>query len=337
MKRLLLLLWFGSLAAAARAAQDALQAAGPQSAHVLDLWRLVLLVCSVVFAGILVAFAIALRRAPRAVVADPPDLRSLQHAEPVLARRVGLAVAVSALLLLFLIGASAWTDRRLGALPLEGALHVRVTAVQWWWNIAYDDADPSRTFTAANELHVPVGRPVVVTLKSDDVIHSFWVPNLSGKKDLIPGRTSQLVLRADKAGTYRGQCAEFCGAEHAWMAFVVVADEPARYEAWAAQQRQAASPPSDPLLVRGQQLFLSGTCVMCHNIAGTDATGHQAPDLTHVGGRQALAAGALRNDEREMAAWITDPQKVKPGVNMPAHSYSAEDLKALVAYLESLK
>jgi cytochrome c oxidase subunit 2 len=323
--------------AVGQGSQDALRAAGPQSAHILELWRLTLGVCTVVFAGILVAFVLALRRSPRGDETQPADTRSLQQAEPVLVRRVGIAVAVSTVLLLFLIGASAWTDRSLGQLPLGDALHVRVTAAQWWWNIEYDDADPSRLFTTANELHVPVGRPVILTLRANDVIHSFWVPNLAGKKDLIPGRTSQLTFRADRPGTYRGQCAEYCGPEHAWMAFVVVADPPEQYEAWAARQRQSASPPTDAVRMRGQQLFLSGTCVMCHNISGTDATGRQAPDLTHVGSRQALAAGALRNDARQMAAWISDPQRYKPGVNMPAHAYSPEDLAALVAYLEGLQ
>ncbi len=323
--------------AATQVAQDALHTAGPQAGHILQLWRLTLLVCSGVFGAVLAALAVALWRAPKAQQPPPADVSSLQRAEPRLQRRVTTATAVSAALLLVLVGASVWTDRALAHLQLEGALHVRVTAHQWWWEIEYDDADPSQTFVTANELHVPVGRPVIVTLKSDDVIHSFWVPNLAGKKDLIPGRTAQLQFRADQPGSYRGQCAEFCGLQHAWMAFVVVAEPPERFGAWASAQRQPASPPADPLLARGQQLFLSGTCVMCHNIAGTDATAHKAPDLTHVGSRRALAAGVLRNDAAHMAAWISDPQQFKPGVNMPAHAYAPGDLKALVAYLGSLQ
>jgi cytochrome c oxidase subunit 2 len=246
-------------------------------------------------------------------------------------------VGVSALLLLVLVVASVWTDRALAHLSLKDALHVRVTANQWWWALEYDDADPSKVFQGANELHVPVGRPVILTLRSNDVIHSFWVPNLAGKKDLIPGRTAQLQFRADKPGVYRGQCAEFCGFQHAKMAFVVVADPPAQYEAWAAAQRQAPPPPADATLQRGQQVFLGSTCVMCHNIAGTDATGRKGPDLTHFASRGSLAAGTLPNDAQHVAAWISDPQKHKPGANMPGHAFPQEDLQALVSYLGSLR
>jgi cytochrome c oxidase subunit 2 len=316
---------------------SALFTTGVQAAHVLDLWRLVLLVCSAVFGAILLALLWALWRRPRVNRDSEPDLTPLLQPEPRVVHGVAWATGVSIVLLLVLLGASVWTDRALGALPLKDALHVKVTANQWWWALNYDDADVSRTFDTANEMHIPVGRPVILTLKGADVIHSFWVPNLAGKKDLIPGRTAQLTLRADKPGTYRGQCAEFCGAQHARMAFLVVAEEPAQYEAWAQRQRQAAPPPSDALLQRGQRLFLSGTCVMCHNVSGTDATGRHAPDLTHVGGRQTLAAGTLANTADSLAQWIRDPQRFKPGTNMPGHDYSPEDQQALVAWLQSLK
>jgi cytochrome c oxidase subunit 2 len=189
----------------------------------------------------------------------------------------------------------------------------------------------------ANEIHLPAGAPVHLELTSDDVIHSFWVPNLHGKRDMIPGRSAQFRLQPLRAGLYRGQCAEFCGAQHAHMAFLVVAEAPDRYAAWAAGQRQAAAPPADSSLQRGQQLFLSGTCVMCHNVGGTDASARHAPDLTHVGSRQTIAAGTLPNTPEALAQWITDPQRFKPGANMPSHAYSPEDLQAMVAWLGSLK
>jgi cytochrome c oxidase subunit 2 len=317
--------------------QNALHTAGVQASHILDLWRLTLGVCTAVFVAVLVAFIWALWRAPRASADTAPHLASLEAREPRAVRMIAWATGVSVVLLLVLLLASVATDRAMARLPLRDALHVRVTASQWWWDIQYDDADVSRTFAAANELHVPVGRPVILTLKGGDVIHSFWVPPLAGKKDLIPGRTAQLVLRADRPGVYRGQCAEFCGAEHARMAFLVVAEEPAQYEAWAAQQRQPAPPTADPLRLRGQQLFMSGTCVMCHNVGGTDASGRHAPDLTHVGGRRTLAAGTLANTPEALARWIRDPQRIKPGTNMPGHDYSPEDMQALVAWLEGLK
>jgi len=319
------------------ALQDSLHTFGPQAGHILDLWRLTLLICTAVFTLVLLGFLYAIWRAPKAGPHTPPDLGAFEHSEPTLQRNVIAAVIVSAALLLVLVGASVWTDRVLAQMSLRDALHVQVTAHQWWWEIQYDDAQPARVFTTANELHVPVGRPVVLTLKSDDVIHSFWVPNLAGKKDLIPGRTAQMQFRADKAGVYRGQCAEFCGYQHAWMAFLVVADEPSRYEAWAAGQRQAPPPPADPVAARGMRIFLGSTCVMCHNIAGTDASARKAPDLSHLGSRQTLAAGALPNNAEKLAAWIAEPQKIKPGVNMPAHAFAPDDLHALVVYLESLK
>ncbi len=317
--------------------QDALHAAGIQAAHILDLWRLTLGLCAIVFAAVLLAFLWAVLRAPRSDQDTPPDLTALQDNEPTLLHRVAWATGLSMLLLFGLVGASVFTDRALAQLPLQGALHVHVTAHQWWWDLQYDDPEPSRLFNAANELHVPVGRPVILTLKSDDVVHSFWVPNLAGKKDLIPGRTAQLQFRADRAGTFRGQCAEFCGAQHARMAFLVIAEEPAAYEAWAEKQRRPAAPPQDALRQRGQQLFLAGTCVMCHNVSGTDATGRRAPDLTHLGSRQTLAAGTVANTPQQLAHWIRDPQSLKPGTNMPGHDYSAEDMQALVAWLQGLQ
>jgi cytochrome c oxidase subunit 2 len=320
-----------------RFSQDALRTVGPQAAHVLDLWRLMLALCGLVFAAVLFALLRALLRAPRAAPETPPDVASQHRPEARLQRRVTVAVVLSAVGLMVLIGASVATDRALAQLDLKDALHIRLTANQWWWQAHYADADPSRAFDTANELHVPVGRPVVLTLQSNDVIHSVWVPNVAGKKDLIPGRTAQLQLRVDRPGTYRGQCAEFCGYAHARMALVLVAEPPELYEAWAARQRQPAPPPADARLARGQQMFLSGTCVMCHTVAGTGASARLGPDLTHVGSRLTLAAGTLPNEPRALAEWITDPHRFKPGVNMPPHRYSPEDLGAMVAYLQSLR
>jgi cytochrome c oxidase subunit 2 len=236
-----------------------------------------------------------------------------------------------------LLTASVGTDRALAHFALKDALHIEVTAHQWWWSARYDDKEAGNMFSVANELHVPVGRPVIMTLHSDDVIHSLWLPNLTGKKDLIPGRTATLTLQADQPGTYRGQCAEFCGAQHAWMALLVTADAPDAYEAWASKQREPAATPADPLATRGQQVFLGATCVMCHAIGGTEAGAQHAPDLTHLASRQTIAAGALPNDPAHLAAWISNPSAHKPGVNMPGHVFAPDDLNALVAYLGSLR
>jgi len=326
-----------ALPLAAFAAPDMTDAAGPQAAHILQLWRVTVLVCSAVFAAVLVALLWAVWRAPRGGADAPADVSGLMHGEPGPRRSVVLAVGVSSVLLLSLLLASVTTDRALAHLVLRDAIHIELTAHQWWWSARYDDPQPSRMFTTANELHIPVGRPVILTLNASDVIHSLWVPQLAGKKDLIPGRSATLTWRADRAGTYRGQCAEFCGAQHAWMALSVSADPPDQYEAWAAQQRAAAATPSESRTLRGQQVFLGASCVMCHNVSGTDAGAQHGPDLSHVGSRRTLAAGALPNDDAHLAAWITNPQAHKPGVNMPGTAFAPDDLQALVAYLRSLR
>jgi len=254
-----------------------------------------------------------------------------------MARWVTAAVAVSSILLIGLLVASVATDRALAQLPLVDAVNIHVTAHQWWWEVTYDDAQPERMFTTANEIHVPVGRPVLVTLHSDDVIHSFWVPSLHGKKDLIPGRIATIRFRADQAGRYHGQCAEYCGLQHAFMAFEVVAVPPEQFETWAQAQRKPADEPTDAAAQRGRDLFLSGSCMLCHAIQGTTAGARKAPDLTHVASRARIAAGRLPNTPEDLARWIADPHKAKPGVNMPAHLLSNDDLQALVAYLGTLR
>jgi cytochrome c oxidase subunit II len=246
-------------------------------------------------------------------------------------------VSVTVVLLLVLLAASVFTDRALARLPLQNAVNVEITAHQWWWEVKYMDDVPARTFVTANELHVPVGRPVVAKLQSPDVIHSFWVPNVHGKKDLIPGQESLIQFRVDRAGTYRGQCAEFCGFEHALMALHVIAVPEAEYEQWAQAQRQSAPEPTTPETQRGRQVVLTSTCGMCHAIQGTPAQGRVGPELTHVATRPTLAAGTLPNTPQHLAAWILDPQRFKPGVNMPANALSEADLRAVVAYLETLE
>lgn len=320
-----------------QAAHDALHAMGPQSAHVIDLWRVFLFVCTAVFVAVLLVLVRALTRQQRAEAETPPDLSMVNRAEHRPRRIVATAAAASALLLVALVVASVFTDRALAKLPLAGAVNIEVTAHQWWWTARYVSGAPSDTFVTANEIHVPVGRPVVVQLKSSDVIHSLWVPNLAGKKDLIPGRSALLQFRADQPGAFRGQCAEFCGLQHALMGLLVVADPPAQFDAWVQAQRTPAAEPQTPQARRGREVFLTRTCAMCHAIQGTVANAQQAPDLTHLASRQTLAAGTLPNTPERLAAWISDPQKHKPGTNMPATQLSSEELAALVAYLGGLR
>jgi cytochrome c oxidase subunit 2 len=311
--------------------------AGAQAQAIADLWHVLLPVCTVVFIAIVVAMILALRRAPRIDANAPPDVSSLWQSEPKIARVVWIAIGVSTFLLAVLLAASVFTDRALAQLPLADALHIELTGYQWWWEARYDDPDPSRIFTTANELHVPVGRPVIVTLVGGDVIHSFWVPSLHGKKDLLPGRRQTISFRADRAGVYRGTCAEYCGYQHAHMALYVVADSPNDYAYWAARQRAPAAAPTSDEARRGHDVFLRRSCAMCHASDGTPAQGRNAPNLTHVASRMTLGSGTLENSAANRAAWILDPQHFKPGANMPPQNLPPDEILALNAYLETLR
>jgi cytochrome c oxidase subunit II len=215
----------------------------------------------------------------------------------------------------------------------SGPIRVQVVGHQWWWEVRY----PQERIVTANDLHIPVGRRVEVELTTDDVIHSFWVPQLTGKTDLVSGRTNRMWIQADRPGVYRGQCAEYCGLQHANMIFYVVADPPDKFRDWLTGEGQAAATPTDPSAVRGQEVFLSSACVGCHTIRGTDARGTVGPDLTHVGSRISIGAGALPNTASNLAIWISDSQAVKPGNLMPPIPLSGDELEAVVAYLEGLK
>ena len=247
----------------------------------------------------------------------------------------GVAATLAILFAVFIY--SLVVSRSIHALARSDALTIEVVGHQWWWEVIYHDADQERAFVTANEIRVPVGEPVQILLRSRDVVHSFWVPNLSGKIDLIPGRTNRLWIRAEEPGTFRGQCAQFCGMQHAHMAFMVVAHTPDEYAQWAAAQREPAPAPTDPLEQRGQQVFLETGCAICHTIRGTDARASVAPDLTHVAGRLSLAAGILPNTPGHMLGWISAPQAIKPGNRMPRVELQSEELQALLAYLMTLR
>lgn len=342
MKRLAWLLLFASACAVAvtpvpEAPHSITAPLGPQAEHILHLWNVFVVTCTVVFGAILAALGITLWKQPRANAETPPDVSHVNRPEPSVRNKVTAAIAGSTLLLVVLMVASFFTDRALAKLSLADAVHIDVVSHQWWWSATYRDGEPHQHLETANEIHVPVGRPVILQLKSADVIHSLWVPNLGAKKDLIPGRTAILQFRADKPGVYRGQCTEFCGYQHALMGLLVVADPPAQYEQWKQAGLTPAPEPTDATAQRGRQLFQSVSCAMCHTVAGTLAQGKQAPDLSHVASRMTLASGTLKNTPENLASWIADPQKHKPGTNMPATSLSKDDLAAIVAYLGTLK
>ncbi len=212
------------------------------------------------------------------------------------------------------------------------AATIRVTGHQWWWEVEYVGADGTPLFQTANELHVPVGRPVRLELRSADVIHSFWLPQIAGKTDLIPGRVNRMWLRADEAGEFRGQCAEFCGVGHAAMLIRVVAEPSDEYRRWAADQSHLPAVDST-----GMAAFRESGCAACHRIAGTLAQGKVGPDLSHVGSRATLAAGILPNTPGALAAWLRSPDSLKTGALMPDLSLSEPRIERLVAFLEGLK
>jgi cytochrome c oxidase subunit 2 len=241
-------------------------------------------------------------------------------------------VVLTALLVYGLSLTSHLSDRVAG-----NELRVRVTGEMWWWRVAYLDGQGREVVQDANELHIPTGRPIVLELQSADVIHSFWVPQLSGKLDMIPGRRNLLRIQADRPGVFGGQCAEYCGGPHALMGFAVVAHEPAEFARLmqARLTRQAAAPPTPPA---GAQLFETAGCSACHRIAGTGANGLAGPDLTHVGARRTLGAGILPNNRGTLMGWIGNSQAIKPNNRMPPYTnLSAEQLTALAAYLEAQK
>ena len=319
------------------ALHDARIAAGPQAAALLHLWQVMLWFCIGVFLAVMAVLLIALLRAPRVT----PNTAADNARHPATDRRVFLAIAIgtalSGFLLFVLLVASFNADRAIANLPLTDPVHIDLVAHQFWWDARYDSHDPTLAFSTANELHIPVGRPVLLTLRSDDVIHSFWIPSLTGKKDMIPGRISTIAIRADKSGIYSGQCAEFCGYQHAHMTLFVFAEEPKAFDRWASAQRHAAQAPASERAQRGYDLVVNGTCAMCHAIRGTTAGAQRAPDLTHLAERKTLGAGTLANNRETLSDWIANAPQFKPGVNMPSMAYSPEDLGAMVDYLTALK
>jgi len=218
----------------------------------------------------------------------------------------------------------------------EGSLQVDVTGEQWWWRVRY--AGPDGPIVLANEIRLPVGEPVQFRLGSDNVIHSFWVPSLGGKMDMIPGRVTWLTLRPERTGIFRGACAEYCGTSHGLMSFYVEVMEREAFDRWLAHQATPAMPMTNPDAARGAGLFLSNGCGACHTVRGTPATGTIGPDLTHVGGRLSLGAGILETNPDRIRDWLARTAHIKPGVHMPEFGMLPDaDLRALAAYLHGLK
>lgn len=320
--------------------QSALDPAGTQADRIAQLWWFFFWLLAVIFVLVIGVMLVALTRRHRGFEQEPLETTHLPgpDTERKLGRVVGISTGLTVTILLALIVISIATGKSVSALGnAKNGIAVEVTGNQWWWYIRYLNDDPSKIVVTANEFHIPVGRPVMMRATSNDVIHSFWVPNLHGKTDLIPSKVNVQWIQADHPGRFRGQCAEFCGQQHAHMAFWVVAESEQDFETWMAHQRQPALAPADPMKIRGQQVFLNTTCIFCHTIAGTPAAGQVGPDLTHFGSRTTIAAGTLPNTKGNLGGWIADPQNIKPGNHMATVPLQSDQVEPLLEYLESLK
>jgi cytochrome c oxidase subunit 2 len=334
-KRLLLLI-VAPLIAAPSDNPSAINPAGPAAASIADLTWFFVIVLAAVYGLTIAALVLAILRGWRARrVPFPATLpQERRSAFWVGAATIGIAIVLT----LFVI-ASYVTDRKLLALERDPAVEITINAHQWWWEITYSDPIPAKGFVTANELHLPVGKLARITLQSSDVIHSLWLPNINGKRDILPGRKETIWLTATEAGVWRGRCAEFCGYQHARMQLDVIVESETDFARWRAAQVQPSRSPVTPEEQRGQQVFSAYGCVVCHSVRGAPGSGYSgtAPDLTHLKSRQRIAAGVLPNTKGYLAGWVADPQSQKPGVLMPLNLLPPEDFQALIAYLESLK
>ena len=314
--------------------QSVLEPSGPLAHRVATLWWFAFVTAALVYlvtmGALWWAAARARTREKRGEELPPDEERRMR-------RGVSVAVGATVVVLLVFLVTDLSVGRTLDPVPRAHPITIELTGKQWWWDVTYADTSPHGRFSTANEIHVPVGQPVLFVLDASDVIHSFWAPNLAGKKDLIPGYTQSMWFQADTAGDYRAQCAEFCGVQHAKMALHVIAESPERYRQWVESQRAPGKTPTDSITDRGREVFVTGQCAMCHAVTGTSAGSHNGPDLTHLASRHTIAAGTLPNTRGALAGWIVDPQQVKPGAKMPANQLSPSDLDALLTYLQSLK
>jgi cytochrome c oxidase subunit II len=310
--------------------QSTLHAGSDQTRKIIHLWWGMLAAAVVVFAGAVVLLTIAYRRRSRTglpVIGKSPEVSNG------LVVGFGILIPVVCLVILFFIANIGVVNATSAPKPGQTRMNLTVVGHQWFWEVRY----PGTSAVTANEIHIPVKTPVNVTLLTADVIHSFWVPELNKKVDMIPGHPNHLLLYADKVGTYRGQCAEFCGLQHAHMAMRVYADPPGKFKAWLANMAKPLAPPANPQAKAGEQVFLTQQCASCHTIRGTAAKGRIGPDLTHLQTRQTLAALTIPNTEGYLGGWVLDPQHIKPGNKMPGLNLSGPQFQQLLSFLEGLK
>jgi cytochrome c oxidase subunit 2 len=313
--------------------QSSFNAQAAQSAEIKRVLLIFIAVSAVVWVGVMLVllFGLVRRKLPRE---QPLDLQGpFEHRAGTVIIIAGIATTITVLAL----SVVSYGAQRTVFANDPGAVTLKITGHQWWWEVEYQADSPHLSFTTANEIRVPLGQPVTVQLASADVIHSFWVPSLTGKMDLITGQQNTVQFTAKNPGVYRGQCAEFCGAQHAHMAFTVKVLPPDEYIRWRDHENHSAPSPGDPLGIRGEQLFRGRGCGLCHTIRGTLAGGQLGPDLTHIASRDTIAAGTLPRNTGNLAAWIADPQHIKPGNLMPKMPLHSDELVAILHYLEQLQ
>ncbi|WP_407114456.1 cytochrome c oxidase subunit II [Bradyrhizobium sp. LMG 9283] len=331
--RMVLVLYTTWPFAACAGQQSALDPQGFQSEQIRYTLFIFLAVAAIVWAAVVIVLGLGMLRRKRSID-QPLDLH-----QPFEERtgRVILGLGIATTVIVLGLSFVSYAGQRTVFAKDENALTLKIIGHQWWWEVRYEADSPHQSFVTANEIRIPTGKPVKLELESADVIHSFWVPSLTGKMDLITGQKNELQFTAKNVGVYRGQCAEFCGLQHAHMAFAVIALPPDEFGRWRDHENQSASSPADPLGKRGQALFQARGCALCHNISGTLAGGQLGPDLTHIGSRTTIAAGTLPNTPGTLGAWIADPQHIKPGNLMPKMPLQSDELIAILHYLEQLK
>jgi len=309
---------------------------GPGADRIADLWWAMLVLGTAIFVLVIGLMFAALLRRRRGTSDTIPDSHSDDTGRkwPILG-----GIALPLVIIGIIFGYSIYTLAAIENPHEKPPITIDIIGRRWWWEVKY----PEQGITTANEIHIPVGIPVQVQLQSADVIHSFWIPELHGKMDAIPTRINNIVLKADQAGVYRGECAEFCGLQHAHMGFMVVAQSQADFDKWVSEQQQFAEAPTDPAAIQGQQVFMSAGCVFCHTVRGLDdkeidrSSVDLGPDLTHLNSRLMIAGASLTQNRGNLAGWIVDAQHVKPGSLMPNMYLNSEDLQTLLVYLETLR
>jgi cytochrome c oxidase subunit 2 len=338
------LMCFSRISLAGPQLQSMLHSMGTQASRVEKLWWIFFGVLGVIYLLVLWFLGQALlrrggnRTGDKPETLPAPDLYPSEKGEKRMARVVGFFVGASVVVLFVFLISEFVTGRSLHALSAEpNPLEMKVTGHMWWWEVQYEDSLSSNIVTTANEIHLPVGRPVHIKLDSKDVIHSFWIPELDGKRDMVPGHPTSTWIKADEPGVYTGQCAEFCGYQHAHMRFIVTAESPAKFDKWLEAQRQTPPAPQTPQQKKGQDFFLRTSCILCHSISGTPAHATIGPNLSHIASRPTIAAGTLPNNRGNLGGWILDAQHIKPGCKMPQNPMSSDNLEALLDYIESLR